>query len=405
MIISVNSKLYTIKSKIGSGSYSKVYKAVDSESSIEVAIKIINTSKLSSSLIQRLSKEIQILKDLDHINIIALLNYSVTEKHIYLVMDFCNGGTIGDKIGILTEESQIKEIIKQILDGMLYLQNKNILHRDIKPANILVTSDNVIKIIDFGFSSDLKDNDMYSTICGTPMYMSPELLKCESYNKKTDLWSLGVIAYELIHHKNPFGNPRNISQLIESIKKKNFYYKSSISPQCLEFISSLLQESPDMRPDLVELCNHPWFYPSSALAKSPPTSPITNKSIDVDDLFTMDDVGVRRKLSQEDNNSANLQVLPCKINSPSRLETILLESETKYDINMNSTATVSKPINIVKPVQIIEDFFPPVPRAQTIDSSILNHRNNSPFTPSPIYRFLRSSGSVIKKIFESNYTY
>lgn len=398
MIISVNSKYYTIVSKIGSGSYSKVYKAIDSESTLEVAIKVITTSKLSSSLIQRLSKEIQILKDLNHINIISLLNYSVTEKHIYLVMEFCDGGTVGDKIGILTEESQVKEIVKQILDGMLYLQKKNILHRDIKPANILITKNNIIKIIDFGFSSDLKDNDMYSTICGTPMYMSPELLKSESYNKKTDLWSLGVITYELIHHKNPFGNPRNISQLLESIKKKNFYYKSSISPYCLDFISSLLQESPDMRPDLFELSIHPWFS-SNGLSKSPPhspiaNSPIANSSIDVDDLFAMDDVEISSKTNP---------------NCTSRLKTILLDSDTKEDnkINsMNSTATVSKPIDIVKPVQIIEDFFPPVPRAQTIDSSILHHRNyNSPFTPSPIYRFICSSGSVIKKIFDSNYTY
>ena len=218
MIVSVNNKYYTIISKIGSGSYSKVYKAIDTETKTTVAMKIITTSKLNTSLVQRLSKEIEILKQLNHINIISLLNYSITDKHIYLIMELCNGGTIGDKIGKLTNEAQIKEIIKQIIDGMLYLQNKDILHRDIKPANILITTENIIKIIDFGFSSDLKDSDMYSTICGTPMYMSPELLKCESYNKKTDLWSLGVITYELIHHKNPFGNPRNISQLLESIK-------------------------------------------------------------------------------------------------------------------------------------------------------------------------------------------
>lgn len=391
MIISVNSKYYTIKSKIGAGSYSKVYKAVDGESGIDVAIKVITTSKLSSSLIQRLSKEIQILKDLKHINIIGLLNYSITEKHIYLVMEFCDGGTVGDKIGKLNDESQVKEIVKQILDGMLYLQNKNILHRDIKPANILITTNNVIKIIDFGFSSDVKDSDMYSTICGTPMYMSPELLKCESYNKKTDLWSLGVITYELIHHKNPFGNPRNISQLLESIKKKNFYYKSSITPECRNFITSLLEESPDMRPDLVDLSKHPWFFPPPIESPPSPQPNDTDMSLyDDDSLFQMDDVHV-----------------PPKSTSPSKLETILLESDTKEEIVMNNTTTVSKPIDIVnRPAQIIEDYYPPVPKAQTMDPSVLHHRNyNSPFTPSPIYRFVRFSGNVIKNIFDSNYTY
>ena len=390
MILSVNSKYYTIQSKIGAGSYSKVYKAIDSETKTLVAIKIITTSKLNASLIQRLSKEIEILKQLNHINIISLLNYSITDKHIYLVMDFCNGGTVGDKIGKLTTECQVKEIIKQILDGMLYLQNKNILHRDIKPANILVTSDNIIKIIDFGFSSDLKDSDMYSTICGTPMYMSPELLKCESYNKKTDLWSLGVITYELIHHKNPFGNPRNISQLLESIKRKNFYYKSSISPSCLNFITSLLQEAPDLRPDLSDLSNHEWFSQSDI--PSPVPSPRYDSESEEESFFEMDDLVKVTKKSE----------------SPSKLETILIESDTKEEKTpKNNTSTTSKPIDIIKPTQIIENFFPPATKAQTIDNSTLHRHDSSPFTPSPIYKILKFSGNMIKNIFDygSNNTY
>jgi serine/threonine protein kinase len=389
MIVSVNSKYYTIQSKIGAGSYSKVYKAVDSETKNLVAIKIITTSKLNASLIQRLSKEIEILKQLKHVNIISLLNYSITDKHIYLVMEFCDGGTVGDKIGKLTTESQVKEIVKQIIDGMVYLQNKNILHRDIKPANILVTVDNIIKIIDFGFSSDLKENDMYSTICGTPMYMSPELLKCESYNKKTDLWSLGVITYELIHHKNPFGAPRNISQLLESIKKKNFYYKSSISPSCLNFITCLLQESPDMRPDILDLSKHDWLLHKDIPVI--PSSPLYSSDSDDDHLFAMDDV----------------DKVPKKSESPSKLETILIESDTKDDINPNNnTVTVSKPIDIIKPTQIIENFFPPATKAQTIDPSTLHRHKNSPFTPSPIYKILQFSGNVIKNIFDyKNHTY
>jgi serine/threonine protein kinase len=385
MIVSVNNKYYTIQSKIGAGSYSKVYKAIDSETGTIVAIKIIITSKLNASLIQRLSKEIEILNNLKHSNIIALLNYSITDKHIYLVMDFCNGGTVGDKIGKLTTEAQVKEVVKQIIDGMLYLQNKNILHRDIKPANILFTTENIVKIIDFGFSSDLKDSDMYSTICGTPMYMSPELLKCESYNKKTDLWSLGVITYELIHHKNPFGNPRNISQLLESIKKKNFYYKSSISPECLNFITSLLQETPDLRPDLYDLSKHEWFS-----VKDIPS--LYDSQSDEDPLFAMDDIVKAPKKSE----------------SPSKLETILIESGTKEEkIHTSNINTISKPIDIIKNVKIIENFFPLATKAQTIDPSTLHRYQSSPFTPSPIYKILKFSGDMIKNIFDykSNNTY
>jgi serine/threonine protein kinase len=213
--------------------------------------------------------------------------------------------------------------------------------------------------------------------------MSPELLKCESYNKKTDLWSLGVITYELIHHKNPFGNPRNISQLLESIKKKNFYYKSSISPSCLNFITSLLQEPPDLRPDLSNLSQHEWFYQTDI--PSPVSSSLYDSGSDEDPLFAIDD----------------LVKVPKKSESPSRLETILIDSDTKEDKTpKNNTSTISKPIDIIKPTQIIENFFPAAAKAQTIDQSTLHRHHSSPFTPSPIYKILKFSGSVIKNIFD-----
>ena len=138
MIRTINDKYYVFKSKIGSGSFSKVYKAIESETNETFAIKIINTSKLSPPLIKRLSNEIEILKSMNHPNIISLHNYSITDKHIYMVMDYCNDGTIRDKIGKLKSENDIKYYVKQIVDGMLYLETMNILHRDIKPENILL---------------------------------------------------------------------------------------------------------------------------------------------------------------------------------------------------------------------------------------------------------------------------
>jgi serine/threonine protein kinase len=155
------------------------------------------------------------------------------------------------------------------------------MHRDIKPDNILISNNNIIKIIDFGFSVEAKESDLYSTICGTPLYMSPELLQSKEYSKNSDLWSIGIIAYELFHHTHPFGTPKNIVELLGNIKQNKILYKSNISWHFLQFIDSLLQIEPSDRPLLENINNHPWFY--IVISKN-------NTHIDNDDLFDMDDL-------------------------------------------------------------------------------------------------------------------
>lgn len=374
MIRTINDRYYVINNKIGSGSYSKVYHATDSETNEPVAIKIIATGKLSAPLIQRLSKEIEILQSLHHPNIISLKNHSITDKHIYMVMDFCNGGTIRDKIGKLTNEGDIRPLVKQILDGMFYLDKMNILHRDLKPDNLLLHN-NVVKIIDFGFSSDLKDNDMYSTICGTPMYMSPELLKSEAYNKKSDLWSLGVITYELYHHASPFGKPRNISELNMMIQKKEIYYKPIISSPFLQFLSSILQVDQNKRPSLKQLVNHPWF-----IMKPEPKE---------EELFFMDD----EPLTEEERQ--HMSDISIESSHSSTEKNTLSEEQPR-----------SQPITIGAPkkvdFQIIEDFYP---KAQTADPTQIHRIHASPHTPSSFTKVLQFSGKFLKNMIDYTHTF
>jgi len=383
MIRTINDRYYVINTKIGSGSYSKVYLATDYQTQETVAIKIITTAKLSAPLIQRLSKEIEILQSMNHPNIITLKNHSITDKHIYMVMEFCNGGTIGDKIGKLTDENEIKVLVRQIVDGMLYLDKMNILHRDLKPDNLLIHN-NVVKIIDFGFSSDVKDNDMYSTICGTPMYMSPELLRSEAYNKKSDLWSLGVITYELFHHVSPFGKPRNISELQLIIQKKDIYYKSVISKTFLQFLSSILQIDPTKRPGLSELSSHSWLTTKQKIVKE-------------EEMFMMDDdLSEPSELSEEERmrlSDISLENSHPSINSAS----LIVE---KTDQNRSNPITIGVP----KAVQfkVIENFYP---KAQTADTIQTSRTFVSPHTPSSLTRMLQFSGNIIKNMMEYTHTY
>ena len=273
-------KKYIFKDKIGSGNYSSVYKGTNILTHETVAIKKINKTKLTSSLISRFNKEIEILKILNHQNIIKFKDCYSDDKYICIITEYCDCGSLKNQIGNYINEYDVRHIVKQIIDGLQYLDDVKIMHRDIKPDNILIDKFNIIKIIDFGFSVEAKESDLYSTICGTPLYMSPELLQSKEYSKSSDLWSIGIISYELFHHKHPFGTPKNIVELLGNIKRDKILYKSNISWNFLLFIDSLLQIESSNRPLLEDINNNTWFYTS--ISKN-------NTGVNNDELFDMDD--------------------------------------------------------------------------------------------------------------------
>jgi serine/threonine protein kinase len=364
---------YIYKCQIGSGNYSKVYKAIDTNTSEFVAIKKINKTKLSSGLISRFTKEIDILKSINHANIITIKDSIINDKHIFIITEYCNGGSLRDKMNTFNNENDIRFIIRQIVDGIVYLDSIGILHRDIKPDNILLMNESMVKIIDFGFSSDAKNIDMYSTICGTPMYMSPELLQNKEYTKKSDIWSLGIIAYELFHHKHPFGTPKNIIELLENINKNDILYKSNISLHFLEFIDSILQINASDRPSLTNINNHTWF-----------NSKLKYNIIDSNDIFYMDD----------DLTEQSIQYLSKKQIYTHNHDEF---SDDFEHININTFEVEeipkSQPIQIINKksdnVKIIENYSKP----QTADYII----SSSPYSPQRLSKTLIDYSNVLIK--------
>ncbi len=365
---------FIFKHEIGSGSYSKVYKAIDNVTKEFVAIKKISKSRLSNTLIERFIKEIEILKNINHPNIIQFKNSLVTDKYIFIITEFCDGGSVKDLIEKGLDEGEVRNVIYQLVKGLHYLDSINILHRDIKPDNLLLTKSNVLKIIDFGFSYQNKMSDeLYNTICGTPMYMSPELLSGKPYSKKSDLWSVGIIAYELFHSKNPFGKPRNIQELIYCIKNYKVLYRADISPHFLDFLNHLIISNPNERLDYENITRHPWF-----------TQPIHQSTID-DDIFSMDDITESTleylsssQIKSKDSSSS----LSSMDESPSSNKIIKTIESSYTEINLPDGDKVVKnikssiPIDIVnkKKVNIIENFFE---KPCTFDPEYLNISNNS----------------------------
>ena len=213
--------------RIGKGAFSKVY--LGKYKNMDTAIKIINTSKLEQRVINQLNRELQIIEILmkyPHQNIIGFHKIEKRNGLTIIIMELCDGSElkkfIGNEYKGLSEE-QILNISKQLITGYLHLLKFSIVHRDIKPTNILITKDGVLKIIDFGLSKVIS-SDLTQTICGSPLYMAPEILYKQDYDSSADIWSIGILIYELLYGFTPFYKSRDLNGLKNNISKKEIIF-------------------------------------------------------------------------------------------------------------------------------------------------------------------------------------
>ncbi len=177
-------------------------------------------------------------------------------------MDYCDKG---DMHKLLEErkrlpEAEAREIFTQLAAGLHYLSSRNLVHRDLKPQNILVTSGGSIKIADFGFARHTEELAMMETQCGSPLYMAPEVLAHNKYDAKADLWSVGIILYQMLFGFTPF-NGKNPLNLLDNIKTTKLQFPSAVplTPQCQSLIRGLLRVEPLMRCSFDDFFAHPWF--------------------------------------------------------------------------------------------------------------------------------------------------
>ena len=253
---------YIITKKIGKGSFSNVYKAYHKKTNALYALKIFETKKFSEKIIQCIYNEIKILMEIDHPNIVKLHETIKTKEYIYLVLDYCSKGDLHNNISnkdVLTE-TKAKDFFIQISKGLYYIWKNKLIHRDLKPHNVLLTEEGVLKIADFGFAKHLEETKMLETLCGSPIYMAPEILKFKEYDGKVDLWSMGVILYQLVTGTYPFTGT-NIITLLNNIENKKLYIESelNLSYNCKELLRSLLVVNPKDRISFEDFFIHPFF--------------------------------------------------------------------------------------------------------------------------------------------------
>ncbi|XP_072311358.1 serine/threonine-protein kinase ULK1 [Eucyclogobius newberryi] len=279
---------FSRKDLVGHGAFAVVFKGRHKEKhDWEVAVKCINKKNLAKSQ-TLLGKEIKILKELKHENIVALLDFQETASSVYLVMEYCNGGDLADYLhskGTLSEDT-IRVFLQQIAGAMRVLQAKGIIHRDLKPQNILLSypagrkshsNNTCIKIADFGFARHLQNNMMAATLCGSPMYMAPEVIMSQSYDAKADLWSIGTIVFQCLTGKAPFqaSSPQELRMFYE----KNTHLTPNIpretSSHLRHLLLGLLQRNHKDRMDYDEFFSHPFLDASSSIKKTTPTVTMT----------------------------------------------------------------------------------------------------------------------------------
>jgi len=244
---------------IGKGSYSKVKLAEHEVTGTRVAIKIIDRNQQNERRDTiRLEREISILKNLDHPHLIKLFDVFESDEKIFLVMEYVPGGELYDHIvqKKFSEEEALK-IFAQLMKGVNYLHQRNVVHRDLKLENILLDSRANVKVGDFGFATVTKQGEFMSTSCGSPYYVAPEVIREErKYTEKVDIWSCGVILYALVTGVLPFSD-RHIPIIFDHIRAGKYDVPTYLPPAIQELIKSLLVVDPDKRPSSQKILEHP----------------------------------------------------------------------------------------------------------------------------------------------------
>ena len=280
---------------------SSVYLAIDSKKNILTAIKSIPKNKMDQEAQKNFRRELQNLHNLIHPNIIHILDYLNNQSYNYIVLEYCNGGNLREYLQKYMEKNNaplneffIQKILRQIAPALEFMHSKNIIHRDIKLENILLNfntypnipkngkrpqalkfsekslnKDFSAKITGLNFSKDLIQDNMGSTILGTPLYMSPDVVERldnktnKKYNTSADLWSLGVITYELLTGTTPFVGSK-YEEVFQNIEKGSYKLPKKLKPsiEIISFINGLLQYYPEKRYDWEQIKQHPFLTKS-----------------------------------------------------------------------------------------------------------------------------------------------
>uniref|UniRef100_A0A1I7ZBP5 non-specific serine/threonine protein kinase n=1 Tax=Steinernema glaseri TaxID=37863 RepID=A0A1I7ZBP5_9BILA len=256
---------YKLEKTLGKGQTGLVKTGTHCITGRKVAIKIVNKEKLSDSVLQKVEREIAIMKLIEHPHVLHLYDVYENKKYLYLLLEHVSGGELFDylvrKGRLMAKEA--RKFFRQIISALDFCHAHNICHRDLKPENLLLDERNNIKVADFGMASLQVEGSMLETSCGSPHYACPEVIRGEKYDgRKADVWSCGVILYALLVGALPFDDD-NLRNLLEKVKKGVFHIPHFVPSDCQNLLRSMIEVDPQKRFSLSDVFKHPWVAGSS----------------------------------------------------------------------------------------------------------------------------------------------
>ncbi|KAI9505815.1 kinase-like domain-containing protein [Coemansia spiralis] len=251
---------YQLGDIIGKGAAGSVYRGLNLRTGEVVAIKQIRKEGFSSNdEIEAARKEIDVLRDLHHRNIVKYIGYEQTEQELDIILEYCEGGSLQNILRKFSKfpENLVGVYVAQILDGLSYLHNNAILHRDIKPGNILLLKDGVVKLADFGVA---RFQNGLNTVVGSPYWIAPEVLQLKGATAASDIWSLGCTIVQLVDGKAPYQDLPPMAAMFRIGQDEHPPFPPNISVQLRDFLSKCLVHVPSARATAAELRSHEWIF-------------------------------------------------------------------------------------------------------------------------------------------------